>query len=238
MASSQTKFVHYNKTGGMSRSGRPHNLPPEVWHTCFNMRPFDGKLSQVPLKRVLQYTVPFSGRTLLELANIPTKAGSVLIGLTQDKVKRIEAGSAENLKEDGTEVTLAIPGAYSRYGTCVFNNRLFFVNESNTVRYTDGSTVETIGGTCPRGRFVEVWFDHLVVGGPIFPGEDLREGVAWSNLNDWETAALSTPRQGFTGWSTQDFPGSSVWTPRCRTSDVGCRTALRASTAGTSSSTR
>lgn len=190
MATTRQLFVHYNKTGGMSRSGRPHNLAPEVWHLDFNMRTFDGKLRQLPLKKVRQYVTPHSGSTMMELCNLATKNGCVLVGLTDTKVKRIESGGGINLKEDGTEVTLnSLSG---RYGTCVFNNRLFFVNENNAVKYTDGATVTSIGGTCPKGRYVEVWFDHLIVGGPIFPGEDLVEGVAWSHLNAWSNFTPDT----------------------------------------------
>lgn len=192
MATNRQLFVHYNKTGGMNQSGRPFNLPPEDWHLDFNMRPFEGELRQVPLKKVRQYTIPYSGRTMLELANIATGSGSLLIGLTEDKVKRIVAGNGVNLKEAGTEVTLDIPGTYTRYGRCVFNNQLFFCNESNEVRYTDGTQVVSVGGTCPRGRYVEVWFDHLVVGGPIFPGEDAYNCVAWSHLNEWSNFTPDT----------------------------------------------
>lgn len=185
MSSTKQPFVHYNKLGGMDRSVRPFNLRPEQWFLDFNMRPFKGELRQVPLKRVRQYTIPFSGRTLLEMVSLPTPSGSVLLGLTEDKVKRITNGSAANLKEAGVEVTLNKPASsFRRFGKTVFNNRLFFCNELNAVKYTDGATVTSIVGA-PCGRYVELWFDHLVVGAPIFPGEDAYDCVAWSNLEEW-----------------------------------------------------
>ena len=193
MASTRQQVGHYTKHGGMSRGVRPHLLEEDKWFTDLNMRPFRGTLKQVPLKRVRQYTVPYSGRTMLELCNVPTPNGSILIGLTEDRVKRIYTGNATMLKENGVEVELTRSTTYERFGKTTFNNNLFFVNQHNAVKYTDGVSVKSVGGTCPRGRFVEVWFDHIVVGGPLFGnGEDLYDGIAWSHLNEWSNFTPDT----------------------------------------------
>lgn len=198
MSTSSQTFVHYNKLGGQNGAVRAFSLAPEEWLLCFNMRPFEGELRQLPLKKVRQYTIPYSGRTMLELVNIPNRAGNVLIGLTEDKVKRVDRNSATNLKEAGIELTLnRSAGRYLRWAKTVFNNNLFFCNELNRVHYTDGATVTSIGGECPKGRHVELWFDHLVVGGPIFnSGEDLYNGVAWSHLEEWGSFSPDTDKEG------------------------------------------
>jgi hypothetical protein len=119
-----------------------------------------------------------------------------LVGLTPTRVLRLGLTTSKSLKyNDATTCTLVADtnSVYRRYGTCVHNNRFFFTNLLNPVKYTDGTCVRKLGtGTIPAGKYVAVFFDHVVVGYSNYKGTIAPWDVMWSHLHDYNNWTPNT----------------------------------------------
>lgn len=188
MPAARQQVAHFDQFAGMNRNTRPHLLPPQAWRTALGVRIFESNIKQVPPKKVLHYALQSSKETLLNLTSIPTnyEDNAFVVGLTESSVLRVTDVGARKLKKGAADAAMTAPtSGYMRWGTCVYNEWLFFVNELNAVHLTDGAVVKAIGGDAPAGRYVEVFFDHLVVGAPLYKGEKLLHGIRWSHLYDF-----------------------------------------------------
>ena len=86
----------------------------------------------------------------------------------------------------GGITSLTTDSRFRRFGTCVHNNHLFFVNELNPVMMTEGTHVRKLATSgIPKGRYVAVFFDHVVVGAPIYNSVKKPWEIMWSDLHDY-----------------------------------------------------
>lgn len=190
-------FQHFDMFGGMDYTTRPHLLSPQHWRMLRNMRCNGTRIEQFPQPVVFGHVLPHSASTLIELANLPAGVSDVgtLVGLTETQVFKVGAAYSKPLQQFGAALTLNSDSQYRRWGTCVHNNFLFFTNELNAVRYTDGVEVRPMGAStlgaaaaaacAPSGRYVLVFYDHLVVGAPTFQGIRQPNWIMWSHLHDY-----------------------------------------------------
>lgn len=190
MPAARQPISHLARLGGMDRGVRPHTISDDRWRTVEGMRSLETELKQVPAKKVLYYALASSEDTLLSLTALPSghENNAFVIGLTSASVMCLRKSSARQLLKGATAVVMlkSPSSGYRRWGTAVYNSHLFFVNENNPVHYTDGANVKAVGGDTPSGRYVEVFFDHLVVGCPLYRGEALIDGVRWSHLQKFD----------------------------------------------------
>lgn len=171
----------FDRVGGMDADSRPFMVPKEKWRYTLNLRTMYG-MSQVPPKKA--WFTPVSG-ALLELAHLPnvdTDYGFWL-GLARTQAWQLTPTASVALSG-----TLAYSGVFSRWSTCMYNNRLFFVNPDNPVRYTDGATVQNLA----MHRFA-----HAVANGFDFIGSGpLTAHPAWDSNPDGTVSVvgdLNTP---------------------------------------------
>lgn len=180
MGTTVNTFRHDKMLGGMNITTRPDLLNETQWRTQFNMRTMNTEVRQVE-EKIVWYYAGMRHDTILEMVNLPAghlDYGTVL-ALTEDELLRIDPYQAEVI-----ETGLTRAAGYRRWGTCVHNGYLLYCNELNPVRYTDGVTVTNLANA-PSGKYVDVYYDHVVVGQPLFKGEHLVNGIRWSHLYDW-----------------------------------------------------
>lgn len=99
---------------------------------------------------------------------------------------------------------------YRRWASVVYNKQIFFTNDLNPITFTDGACVRTYSNRQPAARYIDVFFDHLVVGYPTWNGNPTPTRVHWSDLyriNQW----VPSPKNeadffDVEEWCRTDFP--------------------------------
>lgn len=185
---------HLTQLGGMDFTTRSHLLGDQKWRLLHNVRCNATVLEQVPPPTLIGFAIPQSNETLLALGNLPSPVGDygTMIGLTETQCLRLGLTYSTPLLKDGLPLVFNTNTEYNRWSMCKHNNRLFFVNPLNPVRYTDGVEVKDVGALVPSGRYVEVFFDHLVIGSPAYNGVFSEDRVIWSNLKDYSNFTPGT----------------------------------------------
>jgi hypothetical protein len=160
------------------------------------------------VERKIVYTTAFAGQgDILAMPIVPSKAqgyGTTLV-LTRDKLMRLS----------GTSITtgLTYDSTYRRWSTFLYNGCIYYTNELNPIRYTDAARDIALANA-PSGRYVGVWYDHVIVGAPTFEGNNYPDGVMWSHLYDFETwhpdATNEADYYEFVEWQLSDFPYTGV----------------------------
>ena len=74
------------------------------------------------------------------------------------------------MKNKGVITDFKFTNKYARFDTTTYNGQCWFVNQQNVAQYTDGIEVRSLGGSCPAGKYIEVFYDHLVIGAPVVEG--------------------------------------------------------------------
>lgn len=127
-------IMRFDMMGGMDYDSRPHLVAPNKWRLLYNVR-VNGGMCQIPRKK--QALTVGGTEAIQALVNLPVGEDEYAfwMGLTPTKLYRLaEAG--------GTQVnaTVFTEGA-RRWSTCVYNGRMWFVNEENRVRCSDGASI-------------------------------------------------------------------------------------------------
>ncbi len=126
--------MQFSMLGGMDYDSRPHLVEKNKWRLLFNMRT-NGGIQQVARKKQA-FTIGGS-LDVQALVNLPVGRDEYAywLGLTKTALHRLtEAGGSQI---NGT----AFAPCDGRWSTCVYNGRLFFVNENNRVMATDGASL-------------------------------------------------------------------------------------------------
>ncbi len=204
MAATNRPFLVDKLEGGLDLSIPSHLVMPPKWLTAHNMR-FDPRCQQV-LHKVLNDTLS-SANDVLALPMIPGELpgyGKVL-ALTKDQLRDL----------GGTEITsdLIFDSVYRRWSTTLYNGRIYYTNELNSIRSTDGST-DTAISNAPSGKFITTWYDHMVVAVPTHRGNRYPDRVMWSHLYNFSLWEPDAPNEAdhydFVEWQQLDYPFSGV----------------------------
>jgi hypothetical protein len=99
---------------------------------------------------------------------------------------------------------------FRRWATVAYNRQVFFTNDLNPIAFTDGSACFRYSNSQPSARYIDVFFDHLVIGWPSVNGCPAPTRVQWSDLyriNQWRPS----PKNEADGydveeWCRTDFP--------------------------------
>lgn len=196
MATTKQYVTRDQMVAGMNRGVKPHLLSPNQWRTQFNMRSFRGELSQVPRKKVWGNLCSEVGHNVLALVNLPVSRAdyAFLLALTDTEAFRVEPlMNVSLLDEDGFKTRFHPTSEYARWSTCIYHGQVYFTNLTNPVQSCDGVTTRKLGTNIPSGKYVEHFYDHLLVGYPIYEGEEDAELVVWSAMHR------------FSEWKTQTF---------------------------------
>lgn len=84
---------------------------------------------------------------------------------------------------------LTVNESYERFASVVMYEGIYFISPSNKLRYCNGQTIWQIGvagqPAMPTGRYIEEFFEHLVIGCPTVNGNQYPGWVMWSDLRDF-----------------------------------------------------
>lgn len=210
-----------NKMNGMQYV-RPDMVSESKWLIQRGMRWFDGKLQQVERKKVTTRVQAGHRAEFVHLGAIPTSLPGrmIMFGLTKEGAYSIKPQANNSLvldvptrmTERGEFYEFEHTDKYSRWDTTTYNNHAWFVNEQNTVHYTDGIDIFKVGGECPAGKYVEVFYDHLVVGAPIINGVELPSRVSFSDLYNFGVFTAKTTNEAGSRDLTDYDSDSSITT--------------------------
>lgn len=173
--------------GGMSYLDAPHLLSPEQWRTQYNMRVDRASLVQLPRKVVVGFLRYGFQHKVDAIVNLPvgTDSLSKTLVLTDRRAFLLSYPTCANsvwLPEAGAmPFVFETDDEYRRWGHVLYNHRVWFLNDINTLMYSDGDSIVREANS-PAGRYVEEYFDHLVVGRPRFNNILYRSRVMWSHL--------------------------------------------------------
>jgi hypothetical protein len=171
--------------GGVNMTLPPHLVPPNQWSFLQGMRPFRGGLKQIELE-VLKSA---SGTIPHQIVSISTGKMNqcLLISVGHNGVKRYIPDStltSMTCKEYGTNTTVTLTGSATSNvpSVCMYNNQAWIVSPFWQLMFTDGTRLQKYPGEQPKARFVEAFFDHLVVANTTYKGERCPTRVMWSDL--------------------------------------------------------
>src|SRR5881396_3535788 len=153
MPTTNRPFLVDKLYGGVDTTSPTHLVLPPQWLTAHNMR-FDPRCEQV--KKKISYSTLSSANDILALPMIPGELpgyGRVLI-LTKDQLRSLNGSVITN--------GLLTDSSYRRWSHTLYNGRIYYTNELNPVRSTDGSTDTTLTNAS-SGKYIASWYDHLVV---------------------------------------------------------------------------
>lgn len=192
--------------GGIDRSLPPHLIEDTRWVDVFNLRPFRGRLTQVPLKRKVfrKSTNPIQ---IIATMATGTRNEGLHFGLSSDLAFQIQPAGAVSI---GAPVFTTIAGRYYRWAHCMYNRQMWFTNPLNSLKYTDGASVKAYNTTCPAGYHIEAFYDHLCIGNYSYKGDIRQNGVIFSGLfnpSDWNTLdSNEVARLDFEEFARHDYP--------------------------------
>lgn len=180
---------HSQVYGGVDQATKPHLVAPDEWLTGTNIRFFNGA-QQASRKKVLCNMRPTTTDPILHLCAIPKGYGrSLMVALTEREVYQVTAltGSSAGLEilRDKNILEFATDGRYRRWGTTMYMGNLYFSNELNALRYTDGGQCYKLGENIPSGRYVLPMYDHMWLGWMRKDGHTYPTRVGWSHLYDF-----------------------------------------------------
>jgi len=185
------KELFFDKIVGMDY-GRPDQVQLTNWRRQHNFRWFNGSLQQTERKKVETRISPGFHAEFVHIDTIPTSVAkrNACFGLTKEGIYTIRPqrlapttlATPTKLQLNGRDFSFNHTELYSRWDVTHYNGHAYFVNPQNSVYYTDGSTLYDIPGDVPAGRYVEVFYDHLVVAGPVVNGIAYPSRMAFSAL--------------------------------------------------------
>jgi hypothetical protein len=183
MASTK-KFIPRDKMlGGMS-SLPAHLIGDQRWYRAFNVRFDRGTCKQIPRKVLVNNLLQNSKYTTLALLTIPTgiRGTENVLALTERTAYRFNYSS--DWEPMSGIVPFNVAPTYQRWATVFWNGRWYFTNTANHVHYTNGDWIEANGEEPqPAGKYMAVFFDHLVVAHCGFGGNMDTKRFRWSALN-------------------------------------------------------
>ena len=156
--------------GGVQTTLPAHLLTAGEWTTQHNFR-LAPSLTQLP-RKILHATV--GTETIRWMGALPQSAGfGKLLLFTPTKVKTY----------GGTDISAALTddGGFRRWSVVVYDSKFYYVNELNVIHRTDG-VVDVALSDSPRGRYLVMWYDHLVVGYPTYNSVTSPSRVMISDL--------------------------------------------------------
>lgn len=193
------------------------------WTKLHNMRPFRGATQQLPKKVIAGRIIAAGAADLspfLLTASIATKNRdeALLFALTSNQARQLRPASSWvglTLNHNGTSSVSnpfnTVSGQYRRWAHCMYMDQIWFTNDFNVVKYSDGTKVENYTGVdLPQGRYIESFFDRLVVGNYTFKGDNRPNGIISSDLydpSDWVTRAENEAcKIDFEEFALADYP--------------------------------
>jgi hypothetical protein len=172
------------------------------------------RTSRRGLKQVPPFTLygTVSAQLLQAAISLPVflnNGVTMLLGRTKAYQMRSPIDTSVALtKSDGSSVTFEqMPNYSDLWSFTITNGQVYFVNQANQIWRSDGTSL-TLLANSPKARFIENFFDHIVVSNDFFGGEYGPYRVRWSHLYDFDqwtpTAENEADYFDLTGWERLD----------------------------------
>lgn len=180
---------YYGDINGMSRAVPAHLLQEGVWFNTFNFQFRNGKIKQTaPEDAFLRYTDGSiaQGYTCLA-AFVIDGTDTIVVGLGGEAAVQFDFDV-----ETATDITL--PGAitpdefnFMRWQSVTFGEKLYFGNQNTEVLQYDGTTASVVIATGPKyqPKYMEVYYEHLVLANVVDTGTTYALRVAYSDKGDF-----------------------------------------------------
>jgi len=214
MSSTKQGGNHLNVYGGVDTSSKPHLVEPNLWLTGTNVRFFNGA-TQMPRKKVLCKMRSDTSDPIIHLSAIPKENGrSLLVAMSAKQIWAVPNNTGNNvgveILRDNNILEFNNDSKYRRWGTVMYKNHLYFTNELNSLRYTDGAACYKLGENIPGGRYVSNVYDHMWLGWVRKDGHTYPTRLHWShlyNFSQWDPAPTAeTDFYDFEEFCSTDLP--------------------------------
>lgn len=199
MATVRKLFLHDNVFGGVDSTLPPHLIGTDKWCTQHNMRNTPD-LVQIPRKAAYS-TV--GTEEIRWMGVIPGRSPGY------GKVVMLTPSTLYDLAGSIITTSLNSNIEYRRWATSIYAGQLYYTNELNPLRVTNGGTDAAVS-TTTGGRYLAFWYDHAVLGYPVESGVAYPNRVQISGIYDFD-AWTPTPTNeadfyDFVEWQQSDFP--------------------------------
>src|SRR5437867_6909657 len=207
MATTRRGQLHDNMLEGVETTLPAHLVGPRQWRTLHNVR-ITPALEQIPRKKLYATVPTTSGKDVRNIVMLPSVSqpgyGKVLVFNT-DKLYLLSTSGNIILSP-----TLNSDSTFRRFSTELYNERIYYTNELNPIRVTDGASDFAIGTNVPSARYLVEWFDHLVVGYATFNGSGFPHRLMTSdlyNFSKWVPDNIDeADHYDFIEWQQEDYP--------------------------------
>jgi len=197
MPTSKQPQHHIQVTGGANYGIRPHLIPEGAWRQAHNVY-CTTSITQVPRKCVWHSIGPGWVDEFVQEIHVVKALDDVghLLVYTTDGLYRITYKASDAFDTRQLYVAYQLSEIresifYRRWSVTQHGGKLYAVNEANPVFGTDGTQCDYLDA--PAGRYIDTWFEHLLLGCPVVSGTTLESRISWSHLYDFtKWAAAST----------------------------------------------
>lgn len=180
---------HYGMAG-ISRATEPHLLPPNRWFDSINVRFRKGVTKQIP--RVGEFARPASAFRFPTTAacTIPVGVSNRVhvVGFAGSRILRLRADRTMVSVEDDYKFNSG--DGTARWAIAAHGERVYFTNPNNKVGWTDGTIAKKFPGDyVPQGRYITIFYDHLIAANVVQNGIHYPSRMAWSDVNkvnEWQ----------------------------------------------------
>lgn len=182
-------LVPHIQPGGMDSTNPPHLVADGTWTMVRGFRVHHGRLVQMPLLFILPVTITRFPTTVFFLPR--TNDGGRIIGIGPYVMRYFDDRDNEEIALlDGTtdypynDAFTAGESTTGMFGV-IYNGQVWFLSPKTKLRYTDGTFVGgLISGNVPSARYIDTFFDHIIVGNNTFHGSHEPYTLRWSHLYD------------------------------------------------------
>jgi len=178
----------FDKVLGMSQAAAAHLIPQDKWWFTYNARFHNGRVEQTP-PIVVQFTATSgSVGSITGLVPFRSATSSLLISL--------HGGGADIINlESNTTTVITQPGGFAtdadsmyRWSTISRDGKIYYSNLLNSVITYNGSGAATtlvVTGIAYKAKYIEEFYDHLVVANVLDGSTPYPLRVAYSDITDW-----------------------------------------------------
>lgn len=191
-----TPLPHFDKVKGIDRSVEPHLIDKQCWYASDRVRFRRGKLSLIP--RLSIYYTPQDQSVGTDVTAFAcfgsTRNQEGILPYNQANsgyILALAGSSFYSITRAGLiKLDQAAAPTNARWSTHVHGGKAYCVNPDNPVLISDGSHVKKlVGAYVPAGRYISVFYDHIVVSNVNYNSSDFPFRTCWSditNVDRWE----------------------------------------------------
>lgn len=180
---------YHADVAGMNRKEMPHLLPEGTWYNTFNFR-FDSYITQTPQQTLAKEWTVTPPADVGMTAIVPLLGGAtsaILVGFSGVDALKLDLSAP-------SPTTIVLPGPpvadnenKYRWQAVTSSGIIWATNHNAGVVKYDGTaaTVAITAGTVYKAKYVEVYYDHLIIANLIDGVTELPLRIAYSDKGDF-----------------------------------------------------